>query len=95
MNLDLVLHGIESEDRRKGLLHPLGEVKRSEGRSSCTCNQIGGQTIIWAITESRAKGSCDLESVCTSTRACTSCGSCRPEGKAVSGVMTLDAGAVR
>ncbi len=78
---DLLLSGIELEERRKGLLRSLGEARRIEGRLICSCNQIGEETIARAITEGRAKGACNLKAICAATRAGTSCGSCRPEVK--------------
>jgi ferredoxin-nitrate reductase len=76
---DLVASGVELEDRRRTLLRSSGAGTSVEGRLVCSCNQIGEATISRVISEKTAKGTCDLGSVCASTRAGTSCGSCRPE----------------
>ena len=78
---DLIASGIELEDRRKTLLRPSGESKPVEGKVICSCNQVGDITIARVIAEQSAAGTCDLGKVCATTRAGTSCGSCRPEVK--------------
>ncbi len=76
---ELVAKGIELDDLRPTLLRPSAGARAVEGRLVCSCNQVGETTIIRAIGEAAAKGACDLSAVCASTRAGTSCGSCRPE----------------
>jgi ferredoxin-nitrate reductase len=93
---DLVVDGIELDERRRVLLRPAAQVRKIEGRLVCSCNQIGEATIARAVVEASDRGSCDLAAVCAATRAGTSCGSCRPEvaqilarSRPPSGVRTL------
>jgi ferredoxin-nitrate reductase len=72
---ELIASRIELDERRGQLLR--GAPSRPvAGNLVCSCNQVGDETI-----RACAAGGADLASVCASTRAGTSCGSCRPEIK--------------
>ena len=72
---NLVAKGTELENIRDSLLRSGGEVSAVDGELVCSCNQIGAGTIEKAI----ASGICDLKELCTTTKAGTGCGSCRPQ----------------
>jgi ferredoxin-nitrate reductase len=73
--LEWIESGLELEERRASLLRPGGAEARLDGALVCSCNHVGAGTITKAIAACGA----DLAAVCSSSRAGSSCGSCRPE----------------
>ncbi len=87
--LDLCQSGVELDELRDRLLAPGGGGGAVEGRLVCSCLQIGEGTILKAA---QAHGG-DVAKVCSSTRAGTGCGSCRPEVVKLCAGSTAAAGA--
>lgn len=73
--LDLCQSGVELDELRERLLAPGGGSAPVAGKLVCSCLQVGADTI---ATAAREHGG-DTSKVCSSTRAGTGCGSCRPE----------------
>jgi ferredoxin-nitrate reductase len=76
---DLVMSGIELDERRATLLRSGAAAPAVDGRLVCSCNRVGERTIARAAEALASRGACDLAALCAETRAGTACGSCRPE----------------
>ena len=75
----LISDGIELDERRNTLLRGGAAAAPVEGKLICSCNGVGEDSIVRAIRDQSATGTCSMSSVCATSRAGTSCGSCRPE----------------
>ncbi len=77
--LQWIQSGLELEELRQQLLRGETPSPPVDGKLICSCHQVGSGTIEKAATD---RG-CELEAVCSATKAGAGCGSCRPEVAAI------------
>jgi len=77
--LEWMQSGLELEGLRETLLRSGPAAAPMDGKLVCSCHQVGAGTIEKAIPVCGG----DLQKVCTTTRAGSGCGSCRPEVAAI------------